>query len=459
MLLLKALGIIKSMKRLIKKILPEKVVNFYHFILAMFASFYYRFPSRKLVVIGVTGTKGKSTAVYLAGRMIEQAGYKVGWISSLNIKIGEKEWLNPWHMTMPGRLRTHWLLRQMSNRGCDYVLIEVTSEGIKQWRHWGINFDTVCFTNLAPEHLEAHGGFEAYKKTKARIFKNLSSQRRKKLPFSPYLDQQVPKIIVANRDDPQGDYYLNFDADKKYTFGLKRGGEQIQAGQDFVPASFEVSGKGIKFRLDSTTFECKLLGKFNLYNALSALAIARSQKIDFLTIKKALSNIKGLPGRMEFIDEGQDFEIIVDLAHTPDSFEAVFETIKETYFLVSGFKNCICVFGAAGGGRDKWKRPQLGEVAAKYCDRIVLTNEDPYNEDPDQIIADIAEGIEDKDKVDKVKNRRKAIRKALKMADKNDIVLILGKGTEANMVIGDKEIPWDDREVTKEEIRSVLTSR
>ncbi|HMB66233.1 MAG TPA: UDP-N-acetylmuramoyl-L-alanyl-D-glutamate--2,6-diaminopimelate ligase, partial [Patescibacteria group bacterium] len=413
------------------------------------ASYYYSFPSQDMVVIGVTGTKGKSTVVNLAGRMLEEAGYKVGWISSLSIKIGAKESLNPWHMTMPGRFKTRSLLRRMEKEGCEYALLEVTSEGIKQWRHWGLNLDTVCFTNLAPEHLEAHGGFEAYKRTKGKIFKNLTSHQRKRLPFSPYLDQQVPKVIIANRDDKQSDYYLGFSADKKFTFGLKRGEDKLEPDQDFIPASFEVSGKGIKFRLDSTTFECKLLGKFNLYNALSALAVARSQKVDFLTIKKALAKVKGLPGRMEFIDEGQDFEVIVDLAHTPDSFEAVMETVKETYFVVSGFKNCICVFGAAGGGRDRWKRPKLGEVADKYCDKIILTNEDPYKENPDQIIADIAEGIENEEKVIKIKDRRKAIGRALEIADEGDIVLILGKGTEANMVVGNKRIPWDEREVTR----------
>lgn len=449
-------GIIKLMKHLLKKIIPESVLSLYHYLLAVAANYWYHKPSEEMIVIGVTGTKGKSTVVNLTGRMLEESGFEVGWVTSLNVKIRDDDFLNPWHMTMPGRFKLQKFLRKMADRGCQYALVEVTSEGIKQWRHLGINFDTVCFTNLAPEHLEAHGGFEAYKKTKGRIFKNLSGQERKKLPFSPYLGQQVPKIIAANRDDEQSEYFLHFDADRKFSFGLEKKQSEKDRDRDFIPSNYEAFGKGIKFRLDSTVFESKLLGKFNVYNALAALTLARSQRVDFVTIKKALAKVKGLPGRMEFIDQGQDFEVIVDLAHTPDSFEAVFKTVKKSSFVVSGFRNMICVFGAAGGGRDEWKRPRLGEIADQYCDQIILTNEDPYREDPDKIIDDIAQGVDNKDKLHKVKNRRKAIRKAFQIADKKDVVLLLGKGTEATMVIGGKEFDWDERKVAEEELEKVL---
>lgn len=445
------------MKALIKKIISQKVINFYHFLISSLATRYFNNPSDEMVVIGVTGTKGKSTVVNLVGKMLAQADFKVGWITSVNVRIGKKTKPNPWNMTMPGRFMLQRSLRKMADANCDYVVIEVTSEGIKQWRHRGINFDTVCFTNISPEHIKAHGSFENYKQAKGKIFKNLVSKKRKKLPSSPYLGKVIPKIIVANHDDSDSDYFLGFDADKKFTFGIEK--DPKKSDQSFVPKSYEVSGKGIKFRLDSTTFSCSLLGRFNLYNILGALTIARAHKIDFVTIKKALAQIEEIPGRMEFIDQGQDFEVVVDFAHTPDSFQAVLETIKRAFFVVSGFKDCICVFGSAGGGRDQWKRPKLGKIASEYCDKIVLTTDDPYKEDPQKIAVDIKEGIDTSDtEVFEELDRRKAIRKAFRMASKDDIVLLLGKGSERVLPVDGEKIDWDDREVAREELQKIMES-
>lgn len=445
------------MKALLKKIIPGRLINFYHFLISSLAVRYFNDPSQEMVVVGVTGTKGKSTVVNLAGRMLAQAGYKVGWITSVNVRIGEQIKPNPWNMTMPGRFMLQRALRKMAAANCEYVLVEVTSEGIKQWRHRGINFDTVCFTNISPEHIEAHGSFEDYKKAKGKIFKNLVTKQRKKLPFSPYLGKVVPKIIIANHDDEESSYFLDFSADKKFTFGLER--DKRERDQSFVPANYEVSGKGVKFRLDSTTFFCSLLGRFNLYNILGALAIARAHKVDFVTIKEALAEVEGVPGRMEFINEGQDFEVIVDFAHTPDSFRAVLETVKKSFFVVSGFKDCICVFGSAGGGRDQWKRPQLGKLASEYCDKIVLTTDDPYKEDPQKIIDAIKEGIDKENaEVYEKLDRREAIRKAFQLASQDDIVLLLGKGAEKVLPIGGEKLSWDDRKVAREELQKIMES-
>lgn len=433
------------MKRLIKKIVPQVLINFYHLLWAIAAGLIYRFPSRKMIVIGITGTKGKSTTINLAGRILEEAGFKIGWISSLNIKIGESQQLNPWHITMPGRLRLRRLLKKMVSKGCQYALIEVTSEGIKQWRHWGVDFDLVCFTNLAPEHIETHGGFENYKRAKGKIFKNLASSSVKNFSFSNFQPEPVPKTIIANKDDPYSWYFLDFGADRKITFGIKK-------EADLKPSKYTVLKQGLKFKLEGIEFQTNLIGKFNLYNVLAALSIAYSQKVDLRVIKKVLSRIQGLPGRMEFIKEGQDFKVVVDLAHTPDSFKAVFETLQQTFFDDPEFGRYICIFGAAGGGRDQWKRPQLGKIAEKFCDKIILTNEDPYWEDPDQIIEDIKQGIEDQNKVEKIKDRRKAIHYGLELADKGDLVAVLGKGTEATQVIKGEKFEWDDREVVREEL-------
>jgi len=406
------------MKNLIRKLTPEFLIGWYHLFLAGLGMIIYGNSSRKLKVIGVTGTKGKSTTIYMAGRILEQAGYKVGWISSLSIKIGQKEQINPFHITMPGRMFIQKILRQMVRAGCQYVLIEVTSEGIKQFRHRFIHFDTAVFTNLTAEHIEAHHGFENYKKAKAKLFKALKGQGK----------------IIVNLDDDNAKYYFDFAAQEKYGYSLEK-------------SNFKILENGIKFSVENTNFNLKLLGQFNLYNALAAIAIAKSQGIELDIAKKALEKIDKIEGRMEEIKQGQNFRIFVDLAHTPDSFEQVFKLVKNL-----PHQKIIAVFGAAGGGRDKWKRPKLGQLASKYCDYLILTNEDPYDENPQQIANDIVRGLGDFKKYEIILDRRQAIEKALSIVQAQDIVLFLGKGTEATLVIGSQKNPWDDREVVKEEL-------
>jgi len=397
------------MKKIIKKFVPTFLVSWYHFLLAFLGATWYRFPSKKLIVIGVTGTKGKSTVVNLAGRILEEAAFKVGWISSLTLKINKKEWLNPYHMTMPGRFLIQKFLREMINEKCKYALIEVTSEGILQHRQKFIDFDVAVFTNLAPEHIEAHGSFEKYREAKGKLF------------------AATKNIHIINLDDENADYFLKFPAKKKYTYGLNRG---------------DINSQNTKFKIN-------LLGEFNVYNALAAICIGFSQGVDSETCKKALEKVKGIPGRMEIIDEGQDFTVIVDLAHTPDSFEKVFKLAKDL-----PHNKIISVFGSAGGGRDKWKRPELGKIAAEYSNQIVLTNEDSYEEDPLVILNQIESGIKNlRIPIIKILDRREAIRKAFQSAQKNDIILVLGKGTEQTMTIGSKKIHWDDREVVREELK------
>ena len=203
------------MKQLVKKFLPAFILSWYHKILALFAMILYGFPSNKLTVIGVTGTNGKSTTVNLIGKILEESGLKVGWASTANFKIAEKEWLNDKKMTMLGRMQTQKFLSQVVKAGCQYAIIETSSEGIKQYRHWGINYDAAVFTNLTPEHLEAHGGFENYKKAKGELFNHLSKKARKQIN-----NKTIPKIIIANADDEHADYFLSFPADKKITYSI-----------------------------------------------------------------------------------------------------------------------------------------------------------------------------------------------------------------------------------------------
>ena len=414
------------MKKIIKKFIPSFLIGWYHFLLVLLGVFVYRFPSRKIKVIGVTGTNGKTTVVEMITKILNynpptasshslrerapEAGHKVASLSSIKFKIGEKEWPNTLKMTMPGRFKLQKFLRQAVKAGCQYVILEITSEGIKQHRHRFIDFDVAVFTNLTPEHIEAHGSFKKYKEAKGKLF------------------QATKGIHIINLDDENTDYFLKFPANKKYTYGLNQG---------------DINTKNTQFRL-------RLIGDFNIYNALAAIGVGVSQGIDLETCKKALEKIEGIPGRMELVIS-QPFKVFVDYAFTPDALEKVYQTLK------SQNKKMICVLGACGGGRDKWKRPILGKIAARYCDEVIVTNEDPYDEGPMEIIEQVARGINNKAR--KILDRREAINQALKAAQSGDIVIITGKGCEPWIcVAGGKKIPWDDRIVAREEFSKLNLS-
>jgi len=427
------------MRNLIKKFTPQFLLSWYHFALAFLGAVFCRFPDKKLKVIGITGTKGKSTSVILAGKILEEEGFKVGWITSATLKIGEKEWLNPYHMTMPGRFFIQRFLREMVKSECQYALIEVTSEGVLQHRHRFIDFDAVAFTNLTPEHIEAHHGFENYRAAKGKLFKVAKNTH------------------IVNLDDDNAEYFLKFPAQKKYGFGIKNGNKELGINRnkelEIIEAEeVKLGERYSSFIIRNLLFSVPLLGQFNVYNALSAITICLSQGIKLEVSKRALEKIRGIPGRLELIDEGQDFTVIVDLAHTPDSFEKIFNLVKNL-----SHNKIISVFGSAGGGRDKWKRPELGKIAAKYSNFIILCNEDSYSEEPAKIIDDIEKGVKEigfeQQNCFKIEDRKEAIKKAIKLAGKDDIVLILGKGTEQIINIGNKKIPWDDRKVAREELK------
>jgi len=399
------------MKNLIKKFIPSFLLSWYHFLLAFLGAIFYRYPSRKLKVIGITGTNGKTTVVSLTTKILEEGGYKVASLSSIKFKIGEKERPNTLKMTMPGRFKIQKFLREAANTGCQYVVLEVTSEGIKQYRHRFINFEVAVFTNLTPEHLEAHGGFENYKKAKGKVF------------------QATKGVHIVNLEDENAEYFLKFPADKKYTYGLNLG---------------DINQKNLQLTL-------QLVGDFNIYNSLAAICVGLSQGISLETCKRAVEKVKEIPGRMEEVIS-KPFKVIVDYAFTPVALEKIYQTLTTNYKLQT--TKLICVLGACGGGRDKWKRPVLGKIAEKYCDEVIITNEDPYDEDPLEIIGQVAKGTNEK--AEKILDRREAIRKSLELAKPNDVVVITGKGCEPWICIkGDKKMPWDDRQVVKEEFQKL----
>jgi UDP-N-acetylmuramoyl-L-alanyl-D-glutamate--2,6-diaminopimelate ligase len=400
------------MKELLKNFLPQSVISFYHFILAFLGALIYGFPSKKLILIGVTGTNGKTTTTEMIASIFEKAGKKIALLNSIRFKIGKKEEINKLRMTMPGRFFIQRFLKKAVKENCEFAILEVTSEGIKQHRHRFLDFKVAVFTNLAPEHIEAHGSFEKYREAKGKFF------------------QATKEIHVINVEDKNSEYFLKFPAKRKITYGLKTG----------------------DINLENTKIKSKLPGEFNLYNALAAISVAISQGIDKDFAIKVLEEFEGVPGRMEEVIS-KPFKVIVDYAFTPNALEKVYQTLIQSLGHSTN-RSLICVLGSCGGGRDKWKRPVLGELAAKYCDEVIVTNEDPYDEDPWQIIEQVAAGT--KGKARKILDRREAIREALKLAKEGDIVVITGKGCEPSIcVAGGKKIPWDDRKVVREEFQKI----
>ncbi len=415
-------GILDKILYQIRKLIPKSVFTFfqpyYHILLSYTGALVYGFPSKSMKIIGVTGTKGKSTTVYLASKVLEAGGHKVAAIGSLGYKILDREWPNTLKMTMPGRFRLQKFLAEAKKAGCTHVVLEVTSEGIKQKRHLGIEFDCAVFTNLHKEHIESHGSFENYAAAKQELF------------------QRTKHMHVINAEDPHVELFGNFPAQKKIFYGLERG---------------EMRATNINLSLDASSFEVYRVpfhlhfgGKFNIYNALAALAVGAMYDVDLPTAQPALESITDIPGRMEFVQKNP-FAVVVDYAHTPDSLEAVYGTLSRE--LGEG-KRLICVLGSAGGGRDTWKRPEFGRIADQYCQEIILTNEDPYEEDPNKILDEVASGITNLSKMQRIMDRRQAIGSAIARAQEGDIVVITGKGSETTLAIaGGKKIPWSDRQV------------
>ena len=432
------------MKEWLKKFIPKQIFNLYYWAWSLLGAIIYGFPGRKLKIIGITGTNGKTSVVHLLSEILTEAKLKTASISSLRFKIGSREWINDLKMTMPGRLKIQGFLSQAKKAGCSHVVLEVTSEGIKQNRHCFIPFTGAIFTNLSKEHLETHGSFENYKKAKLKLFRAVQEHR------------QPGNFLAVNLDDPAAQEFLNFKVEKKIGYTTKNPQFPI-FNLPIVLSSSQFSilkAEKIKIRQDSASFiidteifKTHLPGKFNIYNALAAISTAQSLGIDNIVIKDALAKFKGAAGRLETVII-KPFKAVVDYGHTPDALENVYSTLKN-----DGSK-LICVLGATGGGRDKWKRPELGKLAAKFCQRIIITNEDPYDENPLKIMEAIEKGVmETGKKAEKILDRKEAIKKALSLAKKNNAVIITGKGAEPWMVVAKgKKIPWDDRLIVKQSL-------
>ncbi|MBV9349144.1 MAG: UDP-N-acetylmuramyl-tripeptide synthetase [Patescibacteria group bacterium] len=401
--------------------------KYWHFSIAYAAKFWYRSPATKLYVIGITGTKGKSSTAEMMNAILEEAGYRTALASTIRFKIDADSRPNLFKMTMPGRGFLQKFFSEARRKDCTHAVLEVTSEGARQFRHRGIDLNALIFTNIAPEHIESHGSYENYKKAKLSIGYSLVASKKR------------PRIVVANPEDELGEKFLKLPVERAVPFRIA----------DAEP--YTLLEGGVTMTFSGVTFPMAFPGTFSILNALAAATIARELGIPSETIGRALSRLSTILGRAEKIERGQDFTVIVDYAHTPDSLSALYGAFPD--------KRKICVLGNTGGGRDTWKRPLMGSIAENACDIVILTNEDPYDEDPVQIIESMAKGMERKKPLILL-DRREAIGRALSLAKTGDVVLITGKGTDP-FIMGAKgaKTLWSDSRVAGEELDLLLGNK
>jgi len=416
-------------KRLIPTGLFKMVQPLYHYLFAIIGAVYYRFPSKEITVIGVTGTKGKSTTVELINAIFEADGKRTAVAGTIRFKIGEKSERNMYKMTMPGRFFIHKFLREAVNSGCDVAIIEMTSQGVLQYRHKFVHLDALVFTNISPEHIESHGSYEKYISAKLELAHALEESQKR------------PRYMIANKDDENGLKFLESHVEYALPYGLS----DLEL--------HTLNKEDISLVMNGSTLRVPLIGLFNVYNALAAITCAHALGVPQKTIYNALTNLPPIKGRVERFKSPKGAErkvtAVVDYAHTPDSLEKLYLAFEK--------EKKVCVLGNTGGGRDTWKRPEMGRIASEYCDRVILTNEDPYDEDPRKIIEDMVRGIEDESKLTIIMDRRKAIRTALEDAKNGSMVIISGKGTDP-YIMGphNTKTPWSDAKVVQQEMSSLF---
>ncbi len=468
----------------LKKIIPKKVFKkiqpAYHYFLSYVASVFYGRPSNKLIVIGITGTSGKTSSVYLMAKALNEAGYKTGYTSTAMFSDGEKEWLNNKKMTMVGRFFTQKIMRQMVKNGCLYAVIETTSEGVRQFRHRFINYDILVFTGIYPEHIESHGSFENYKKAKGQLFAHLKNCQFKYLNSDNKIIKaknnlskidltRIKKSFIINGDDDEALYFSSFWAEQKLFYFNNTKPDKDVLSVFFNNVKIDLKGTSFDFvfrkkaedDFSGREINLKLWGEFNVLNAIPLLSLPFLIDLDLEKIVEGLEKIKSIPGRLEVVDVGQSFLTIVDYAYEPVAMKKMYDLIyflKEE-LLKSGYSGRIVhILGSTGGGRDKSRREIMGKIAGERADFVIISNEDPYDENPLDIINQVAQGAKEVGMVEgvnlfRILDRREAIKKGLQLIKEGDLFIITGKGCEQAICVADgKKIPWDDRLVVKEEI-------
>jgi UDP-N-acetylmuramoyl-L-alanyl-D-glutamate--2,6-diaminopimelate ligase len=408
------------------------------------AAAYYGYPSRQLVIVGVTGTDGKTTTTNLIFNILKTAGINAGMISTVSAIIGDEEMPTGLHVTTPSAPEVQMYLRRMVDAGLTHCVLEVTSHGLAQGRVGGVDFDMAVLTNITHEHLDFHGSFENYRAAKGLLFKSLSETYRK---------AGISKCAVVNAADPNAGYFLQFPADSHLRYGIDMPAIEITCDTPI----YTPQGTHIAVHIAPDThipIQSALVGRFNVENTLAAVGAAYALHCSADAIKAGIASMPPVPGRMERIDEGQNFTAIVDFAHTPNALKRALETARS---LIPEDRRVIAVFGSAGL-RDREKRYLMAEVSAELADITVLTAEDPRTESLDMILQVMADSMISKGGVEgqtfyRVPDRGAALAFACSLARPGDLVIACGKGHEQSMCFGTVEYPWDDRAALRAALR------
>lgn len=391
----------------------------YHFLWAVGSALWYGSPAKKLVVIGVTGTKGKSSVAEMLHALLAAEGHNAALAGTIRFAIGDESRPNKYKMTLPGRGFIQQFLAEAVRKGATHAVVEITSEAALQYRHLGLSLDALVFTNLQKEHLESHGSFENYFRAKFRIGEALARSKKR------------PRAMIANADDPKGAAFLALPVEERLPFSYAEAGDP------------QIREDGVAFTYRGTRFSLPQPGRFSVMNALAVIKATEFLRIPPTSAARAFAGVARIPGRAERIEAGQEFLVVVDYAHTPDSLTALYDAYPE--------RRKICVLGNTGGGRDTWKRPEMGRIADERCAEVILTNEDPYDENPRAILEAMASEMKRPPTL--ILDRRAAIRHALRAARPGDAVLITGKGTDP-YIMGARgaKTPWSDATVAREEL-------
>ncbi len=411
--------------------------------LAHLSAAWHGFPARQLTVVGVTGTDGKTTTCNLLHSILTAAGHRAGLVTTVNAVIGERVMDTGLHTTTPTAPDVQRYLAEMVAAGMEFAVLEATSEGLAQHRVTACDFDVAIVTNVTHEHLSYHGSLEAYQQAKEMLFRHLMIGHRK---------PGVPKVAVLNADDDSYRYLCKIPADRQLVYSLKRNADVAATGIRRSPAGsrFVVRSPGVDFELRTA-----LVGDYNVSNILAAASAALALGAPVEAIQRGVEDVKGIVGRMERVDEGQDFTAIVDFAHTPNALERALETART---MTAG--RVIAVFGSAGL-RDVAKRVWMGEIGGRLTDVTVLTAEDPRTEPLEAILAEMARGAERAGAVEgqgyfRVPDRAEAIQFAVDLARPGDLVITCGKGHEQSMCYGTVETPWSEHAALQRALRRKL---
>lgn len=396
--------------------------------LAIMAANYYGAPSENLKLVGVTGTNGKTTIATLLYQLFQNAGYKVGLLSTVKILVGEKEY-KATHTT-PDSLTINYYLNEMNQEGVEYCFMEVSSHGIHQKRTEGLVFEGGIFTNLSHDHLDYHNTFKEYRDVKKAFFDGLPAKA----------------FAIVNKDDKNGEFMLQNTKAKQFTYALKSYG-------DFRGQILENSLGGLLLKLNDHEVWTKLIGSFNAYNLLAIFGTAQLLGLETMEVLRLLSDLQSVSGRFQYLISESKVTAIVDYAHTPDALKNVLETMND---IRTKNETLITIVGC-GGDRDKMKRPVMGNIAAKLSDKAIFTSDNPRTEKPEQIIEDIEKGVEPQDykKTLSITDRKQAIKTACQLAEKDDIILIAGKGHETYQEVNGERTDFNDFEIVKEELKKL----